>query len=164
MADDVIANVDFGELEKALGELMPRAARRSIRRAGIAGGEILKAAIEAAAPQPGHSEGYATGFLASEFQVTSRAGSGGDEDTTGSIRISVGPDPKAGRVKLEGEGKSLHSKGSVHWAALEARFKELGTKHQEARPFMAPTAEQNAGRVVDGFGNELSSELEKLKK
>jgi HK97 gp10 family phage protein len=172
---DVECNISgLDDLEKKLNDLLPKQAKTAIRRAARAGGQILEVAIEAAAPR-------LTGMLANSFIIRSNAATESPGASTIAVHVKVdshafryaegthelisGPTftTKGNKQKLVMFGKSGRPlKYPYHWAHLEARFYELGSIHQPARPFMAPAFEENRERILSTFIDELNEQLGKF--
>lgn len=152
MNDGVIANISgLDELERQLNDLLPNQAKTAIRRAARAAGEIVIAQMEANAPE-------LTGFLAHHIDETART-----KDHT--IVVKIGPVKDAGYFR-GGQGSEGHVnfKGEAHMAVDAARFRELGTVHEPAVPFMAPALETKADDVINVFVTELQEEIDRIRK
>lgn len=152
MDDGVIANITgLDELEEQLKELLPQQAKTAIRRAARAAGEIVMVQMEANAPE-------FTGFLAHHIDETART----KENT---IVVKIGPEKDAGYFRA-GQGSENHVtfKGAAHMAEDAARFRELGTVHEPAQPFMGPALEEKADDVINVFVTELQDQIDKAKK
>jgi HK97 gp10 family phage protein len=151
-ADKFSAEVTgLDELEQALNELLPKAANTAMRRASRAAGDLLIEDIEQRAPE-------FTGFMAHHIVETART-----KDNT--IVVKIGPQKDAGYFRA-GQGSEHHLEftGKAHMADQAARFREFGTVHEPAQPFMGPAMEERAQDMVDIFAAELREEIEKAKK
>jgi HK97 gp10 family phage protein len=171
------ANISgLDELEEALEELVPKAAKTALRRAARSGAEIYAADIEERAPRD-------TGLLADSVIVRTTVGKDDDDSTiTASVSIdmkanrlaegahnditgptlAVGRNGKLKEVLLGKSGRAL--KNPYHWAHLEAVFAEFGTVHEPATPFVGPAFEEKKDDVLNVFVEELQEEIEKVKK
>jgi HK97 gp10 family phage protein len=152
MSDEVVATVSgLDELEQQLNELLPQAARTAVRRAARAGGEIVMVQAEANAPE-------LTTFLAHHIVESART-------KDHSIVVKIGPQKGAGYFR-DGQGSEGHVtfKGSPHMAEDAARFRELGTVHERAVPFLAPALAEKQDDVIEVFVTELQDQLDKTKK
>lgn len=162
--DDITVEIEgLDELEEIITRQTPKAAKRALRRASRAAGEIFKKGIEDELRATDHP--YATGFLETKIEVKSRAVGGDDDETTGAIVVKVGPNPKAAQlVGGKQSGENVTFKAEPHYAGLEAVLLEFGSKHQEAKPFARPAFENNKDKALDTFVEAVQDEIERLKK
>lgn len=144
MADIVTVKVQgLDELERKLYELPTKLAKKYVRKALRAGARVWRDEIRQTAPKR-------TGWLASQVAVTtSIRGS----ELEGSAHIGVRKKQDPARV-----GHEQHTPG----AADEARWAELGTSKQPARPFMRPAFDSKKDEVLARFAAVLKEGLEDI--
>jgi HK97 gp10 family phage protein len=151
MPDVTIKISGLDELEQRLTDLAPKMAKKVIRKAGKAGGEIIRSAIAARAPR-------LTGNLDQHIVMTTRA-----DGSKGTLVVVIGPQKLAGYFKgATREGKNVTFKGEIHYADVAARMAEFGSKHQPPRPFMGPAFDSSADQALGAFVNSLSDSLSDL--
>jgi HK97 gp10 family phage protein len=147
MADVECTISGLDDLDKQLKELVPRKARRAMHRASDAGSSIVQLAIEAADP-------VLTGFLRDHEVITTKI-----RNNDGTVVAKIGPQAKAGYIRLGADrGGKMHGQ-SQHIASLYAMWNEFGTIHQPARPVMGPALANNQDRVINAFIDQLRAEL-----
>ena len=143
VADKVVSVHVSGldDLERKLYELPSKFAQKAMRQAIKPAIQIWKDEIERGARQGE----YETGFLASQVdtKITTRSR---DEEGVGMVGFTKEQNP------------ARHAK-HVPSAADEARWKELGTSRQPARPFIRPAFEANAPAVLALFTAKLKEIL-----
>lgn len=139
MADVVTVKVQgLEELERKLYELPTKFAKKYVRQALRAGARVFRDEIKQNAPRR-------TGWLASQIAVTtSIRGS----ELQGKANIGV-------RKKQDPARHATH----VPAAADEARWAELGTSKQPARPFMRPAFDSKKDAVLARFAEVLKAGL-----
>jgi len=146
MADNVvtvhIAGLD--DLERKLYELPTKFAQQAMRRAIAPAIKIWKDEIHSQALQGE----YETGFMASQVatKITTKAR---DEAGTGMVGFTTKQNP------------ARHEK-HVPNASNEAFWKEFGTVHQPARPFIRPAFEAKAPAVLETFTSMLKQILNEV--
>src|SRR6266536_339955 len=128
MSDFVTVNVaGLSDVQKALSELPQKVAKKNLRAALRAGGNVLKNAMVQGAPKD-------SGFLSEHISVGTRLRS----------------DELAGRALVGPNGKKVYPrnpKWPARTAALVARWLEFGTSKMAKKPFVTvafETQKQNA--------------------
>jgi HK97 gp10 family phage protein len=139
MANNIVSVQVKGldDLERKLYELPSTFARRAMRQAIGPAIQIWKDEIQRGALQGE----YETGFMASQVATKIKT----------SARDEQGP----GMVGFTWKQNPAKTQKHVPSANDEARWKELGTAKEPARPFIRPAFEAKAGAVLDLFTGEL---------
>jgi HK97 gp10 family phage protein len=152
MSDDFSCTIEgLDDLEQQLTQMLPKAANTAIRRATRLAGDIVVVQAEANAPE-------LTGFLSHHMDESARTGDH-------SITVKIGPIKGAGYFRAgQGSENRITFKGEEHMAEDAARFAELGTVHQPARPFLAPALEEKQDDVITVFMEEMQTEIDKVQK
>jgi HK97 gp10 family phage protein len=146
---DVVCQIDGLEnLERLLTELAPKEAKTALRRAERKSAVLFQEEIERLAPKD-------TDFLSEHISIRSKAGAGDDDGSTGSIAVTIGP-----TVDIYPPDVSKRKRD----AAEVARFHELGTIHEPAKPFISVAYEDKKDEVVSAFQTELAAAIEALNK
>lgn len=152
MAGEITCKVEgLEELEKMLTQLAPKEARLALRRASREAAALWQEEMIATAPRD-------TGFTSEHIRIKARTGAG--DETSGKIIVSVGPDPQAKRAIQSVRGKQL--KRPYKYAYVAALFAEFGSRHETARPFIAPAFEASAGEALDVLAESLWNGLQEL--
>jgi HK97 gp10 family phage protein len=164
MADDLVTvNISgLDELEKRLVEEGPKVARKVLRKSGKRGGEVMRSAIERGAAQ--HVE---TGFLEGHIVMSTKL-----DGSNGKLVVVIGPQGDAGYLKgstrtsdalgILAGGSTVSLEGSTHYAAVEARMLEFGSKHQPPTPFVGPAFDASSDEALAVFVDELWNALSDL--
>jgi HK97 gp10 family phage protein len=164
MAEDFVAVKISGldELEKRLVEEGPKVARKVLRKSGKRGGEVMRSAIERGAAQ--HVE---TGFLEGHIVMTTKL-----DGSNGKLVVVIGPQGGVGYLKgsnrsknpldILGNGSTVTLEGSFHYASVEARMLEFGSKHQPPTPFVGPAFDASSDEALTVFVDELWNALSDL--
>jgi HK97 gp10 family phage protein len=135
MSDDVSCTLDgLDDLEELLQIVAPDQAKKAVRASARKAGQIWQDAIEAKAPVD-------KGFLKDHIKVSTVLGQG-DDDSTGSVTVVVGPTKDA----------------------FYALFSEFGTRNEPAKPFVQPAYEEKKDEVLSEFATQLLKALTKLGK
>ena len=126
----------FEELDKALGELPEKVAKRTLQRAVLKSMRDVRGEMSAAAP-------------VSETQTNMSL-------KYGRLRDNIKAD-KA-RNKKKSAKSAFISTGDAFWG----NFVEYGTKYIPAKPWFVPKFEQLSGRILDILKGILKTEIEKI--
>jgi HK97 gp10 family phage protein len=136
--------VDLHGTEEELLAVGPRIAKRLLRRALQAVGEVWKAALRDAVPVD-------TGALRDSinYKVQTRK-----SDQAGTV--TVGPSFDTNGAETKSEGNSNQSPG------VYGMFVEFGLKKKQYKntPFMRPTFDSSAEAIIDYFAKNLRDDLE----
>jgi HK97 gp10 family phage protein len=147
MANEISCTVEgLDGLEQLLTQLAPKEAKTAMRRSERKAATIWQEEIERLAPKD-------TDFMSEHIAIRSSAGAG-DDSSTGSITVIVGPTDDV--YPLEGGRKKNRN------AAQAARYAEFGTIHEAARPFISVAYESKKEEVVSTFQSELGAAIDKL--
>ena len=165
--DDLTLSIDTREWEELLKQLPKRVARRAVRQALQAGGDVIAEAMEAEAPErtdtptPG-SNALPAGILKAD--ITSQVQVG----TKYPPRVKVGATDIAGHVAWWIENGFDHVEGGSSEKSIAFRGKygiggnkKVGkaTKHIDANPFMARAFDSSISSAVDVMLESLATSL-----
>lgn len=155
MPDYVTVNVQgLDKLQAALEELPQKVAKKGIRKALAAGGNLFKASMVALAPKR-------TGFLSEHFGVKVKMNR---NELAGTAFI--GPQGKmdypefmSGAYKIKRVGSKLRKVGRIAVASV-ARFLEFGTSKMSKKPFMTQAFESDKDKALEAVTNALKASLD----
>jgi HK97 gp10 family phage protein len=142
---EVKATVNLNGLEEKLQALGPKLARKALRKAVAAVGEMWIKEMQARVPND-------TGDLRESIsmKVTTKTGRQG---APSQAKVSVGP---AWDKFVKGEKSEVSSQQ----AAVYAMFSEFGTKRERARPWMRPTFDATKEKAVQILADTLRDDLD----
>lgn len=154
MADRVTVKVDLHGLEEDLLTLAPRIAKRLFRRAlravGEAWAEMAKSHVPVGNPLTAHKKDYNPGALRDSIGYQIKTSSKSD---TGTVQVGPMYDSKG---QAEGSNNTSQSPG------VYGMFVEFGLKTTTypKQPFMRPTFDVSAERIIQLFADNLRDDLE----
>lgn len=147
MAEFTFKITGLAEIQKKLEAMPEKVAKRSIRKALMRAGEIVRDKIVSLAPRD-------TGFLSEHFNIKVRMISG---YLAGLAHI--GPNAKIYYPEKAGAGKRGGKRKAMPVIAV-AQFHEFGTVKMPAIPFMRPAFQSTKGQVIDVIASELRKAVE----
>lgn len=143
MADVTV--VGLTELGAKMDKLFKETAKKAIRKASAAGAEVFRRKVRANAPV--RVEVGVTGFR--------KAGKGKTDRQPGYLKKHIGR-----QFKFNSDGSLSVFVGPTK-SAFYAKFQELGTSHQPARPFMRPAFDSEKGAAEQAFARVAAEEIAK---
>lgn len=165
--DDISLTIDTSQWEKLLAELPQRVARKAMRQALQAGGDVLAEAMEAEAPErtdtptPG-SDSLPPGILKADISTQVQIG------YKNGARVKVGATEIAGHQAWWIENGFDHVEGGASDQSIAFRGKygikgnnKAGTvtKHIDANPFMARAFDSSINRAIEATLESLAASL-----
>ena len=153
MSDGITFNIDTSKFEELLKAMPQRVARRAVRQALQAGGDVIREAMEAECPKrtdtptPG-SDALPPGILAADLTVQVIVG------TRYNPTVKIGPTKDTSHVANWIENGFDHVEGG------RKRKGGKATKHIDANPFIQRAFDESAQAAVDALPSSLSTSLE----
>ena len=152
MADGIEFKIDTTKFEELLKDLPARVARRAVRKALQAGGDVLQEAMRAECPEqtertPG-SDSLPPGILKADLSVSVQVGTKYDP------QVLIGPTKDTAYVAWWIDNGFDHVEGGRKTKGGKA------TKHIDANPFMARAFDSSIGRAVDTMISNLAASLD----
>ncbi|MGA2650417.1 MAG: HK97 gp10 family phage protein [Terracidiphilus sp.] len=153
MSDGIALKIDTSKFEELLKAMPQRVARRAVRQALQAGGDVLAEAIQANCPvrtdtpTPG-SDALPPGILAADISVQVVVGTKDD------------PTVKVGFSRDTAHVANWIENGFDHVEGGKKRKGGKATKHIDANPFMQRAFDESAEHAVDALTESLATSLE----
>jgi HK97 gp10 family phage protein len=139
------------ELQAKLQKQAPAVIRKVLRTGVEAGGEVMRAEVEANARR-------LTGFLAEHIVMKITSSEGGSRATA-----IIGAQADVGYAPIEQRSSNISlDTSSAHFPAVYDIFLEFGSKHQPATPFFGPAFEASAGDALDVLAETIWKGLQEL--
>jgi len=160
MPDEVKLTIDTREWEDLLKALPKRVAKRAVRNALQAGGEVIEEAMVAEAPErtdtpTPESDALAPGILKDDISTQVQIG------TKYAPRVKIGPTSIAAYVGWWIENGFDHVEGGRKLDPRRYTQEKVGTvtKHIDANPFMARAFDSSIERATEAMLENLAASL-----
>lgn len=149
----------FDELDRALADLGGIMAEKTNRRAMLKAIEPMALAAQQNALMIAKSGSLALAMGARYKRELSRATLFGQQVVEAAV-VSVGPIRRSQAARAA--YTVYYHKKRLVLGIRHGHLEEWGTSHSPAKPFMRPAFDATASRVVEGYGFELRTEIDKV--
>lgn len=151
----------IGEMRQNFAQINDAAIQTRIgRRMVAAAGNILKAEAKSLATQQGLRR---TGAMIKNIVIKRET-----KAPPGTVQYNLGVRHGRGLTKKQKLGKlhAVNKSGRIVTKYIDDpfywRFLELGTKHQQATPFISTALDNKSTQAIDAMGAALTTQLQKL--